>query len=574
MQNEKWQLREAPAGAFVNSSIAQSKSSQVPALICEILKNRGFKSEEEILSWLTPSLKELRDPLSIIDLKKAVDRLIEAFSNNEKICVYADYDLDGTSGIALFAKALELLGFKNFLLYQPSRLKEGYGLKTQAIQNLHEQGVSLLLSIDLGISNKAEVDFANQLGMQVIVTDHHLPPEEIPLAYAVVNPNRKDCTSELKHLCGAGVAFFLVLALKREMTIQGLLKTDFDPKILLDCFAIATLTDMVPLIAENRILCKHGLLALAATKRPGLKILLRELGLFNNFTSSDVTIKFAPKLNALSRLETSIRPLDLYMIEDEKRAKMLVAEVLGVNEDRRGLQKKAEEIAFQELKVLPPQNFIWIFSQDFHRGILGLLATKLSQHFKLPTFVGALEDDKIVGSARLAPHSKDKLTEALSFSTESLLQFGGHAQAAGFELESENAESFRQKLAGFFSESRPSTNEVLQYDAEVRLEQISLDFMLWYDHFVPLGVGNATPLLKLVGAKIQKVKSLKGGHLSLELAAKGAPSLRAIWFGPKSTDYNVGDSIEALVEISWNEFLGNRSIQLQIKNLVKVNEDW
>ena len=561
-------------GVLDEVALTKDQTSRIPPAIFDILKNRNFKNEAELLNWLSPSLKEMRDPLTIIDMKKAVDRLIQARQSNEKICVYADYDLDGTSGIALFARALELLGFENFVLYQPSRLKEGYGLKEAAIQKLFEEGSRLLISIDLGISNRQEVDFANALGMQVIVTDHHLPPAEIPNALAVVNPNRTDCSSKLQHLCGAGVAFFLVLALRREMSQKGLLKNDFDPKILLDCFAIATLTDMVPLIDENRILCKHGLIELASTKRPGLKILLRELGLYQHLSSSDVTMKFAPKLNALSRLETSIRPLDLYLIDDEKRAKALVSEVLGVNEDRRSLQKKAEEIAIAQLKVNPPKNFIWVHSEHFHRGILGLLATKLSQEFMLPTFVGALEDDKITGSARLAPNSKMNLTEALSFSAVALKQFGGHAQAAGFELSSLESGHFEKKLSEFFLEVRPVISQIVHYDAEVRLEQIEVNFMKWFDHFVPMGVGNPIPCLKLVGAKIQKLKKLKGGHLSFELVSKPGPSLRAIWFGAESIDIEIGDQVEALVEVAWNEFLGNRSIQLQIKQLVKVSSAW
>jgi single-stranded-DNA-specific exonuclease len=568
-----WQKREVLPQIASPSLEEASKHSKIPRLIFEILKPRGFSTEQEIRQWLTPSLKELRDPLSIIDLKKAVDRIILAFEKKEKICVYADYDLDGTSGIALFAQGLNDLGFRDFLLYQPSRLKEGYGLKNQAIQKLYDQGARLLISIDLGISNKLEVDFANSLGMEVIITDHHLPPEQIPLAHAVVNPNRKDCTSQLQHLCGAGVAFFLILALRREMTNRGLLEKDFDPKTLLDCFAIATLTDMVPLIDENRILCKHGLQALRETKRPGLKILLQELGLLKNLTSYDVTMKFAPKLNALSRLETSIRPLDLYLIEDVKKARSVVNEVLGVNESRRSLQKEAEDLARAELQKNPPKNFIWIYSDKFHRGILGLLATKLSQEFLLPTFVGALEDDKITGSARLAPNSKANLTEALGHGQSALRQFGGHAQAAGFECLTTEAEKLRELFADFFSSGVKREPLILHFDAEAQIDEINADFMMWYDHFVPIGVGAAMPLIKIKDVHIKKVRELKGGHMSLELEAHlSGQSLRAIWFSPEIKDFAVGQKVEVLVEVSWNEFMGSRQIQLQIKHLAKVRQ--
>ena len=252
----------------------------LPRLVWDVMNARGFKTEDAIQQWLNPSLKNLRDPFTLFDMDKAIARLVKAREDQEHLVIYADYDLDGTSACALLLTAFEWMGFKNVSFYQPKRLTEGYGLHNVAIQKLFDKGARLLVSVDLGITAVEEVEFASSLGMESIITDHHLPKEKLPDAVAVVNPNRGNCPSNLSHLCGTGVAFYLVLALKRALQEQGLLETDFDPKELLDCFVIGTVTDMVPLIHENRVLVKHGLVQLAKTKRPGLRVLLQALGLW------------------------------------------------------------------------------------------------------------------------------------------------------------------------------------------------------------------------------------------------------------------------------------------------------
>ncbi|MDX9731601.1 MAG: DHH family phosphoesterase, partial [Bdellovibrionales bacterium] len=298
--NRKWELRdlvvlssatesapEAKASVSPASdandarSLAQTAVRSVPRPILDVLKLRGIEAPEQIANWFKPTLRSLRDPLSLKDMDKAVERLLLA--REESIVLYGDYDLDGTSGLALALQALREFGFTRVHGYQPQRLTEGYGLHNEAIERLkRETDCTLLISIDLGITAMEEVETARALGIDVIVTDHHLPKRDadaviLPNACAVVNPNRGDCPSQMGHLCGTGVIFYLVPALRRALLEQGMLggaESVLDPKELLDCFAIGTITDLVPLQFENRILVKHGLVKLAETKRPGLQELL------------------------------------------------------------------------------------------------------------------------------------------------------------------------------------------------------------------------------------------------------------------------------------------------------------
>jgi single-stranded-DNA-specific exonuclease len=548
---------------------------------------RGFTSEDDIQRWLSPSLKILRDPYVLTDMEKAVERLIQVRERGEPLVIYADYDLDGTSGLALLLKAFELMGFRDVLPYQPKRLTEGYGLHNEAIKRLYEEkGRRVLLSVDLGITAIEEVEFANSLGMEVIITDHHLPKERLPEAVAVVNPNRGNCASGLSHLCGTGVAFYLVLALRRALAERGLITNPFDPKILLDCFVIGTVTDMVPLVEENRVLVKHGLVQLAQTQRPGLRVLMQALGLWGNpLTSQDVAIRFAPKLNALSRMEMGIQPIDLYLVEDENEAQRLVEAVLSNNQTRQASQKNAEAEAMRYLEENPPGHAIFVYSASFHRGVVGLVATKLSQEFGLPTFVGSLTEDDglIVGSARMPEGTGLNVLDAMGFASshgDCLEQFGGHAVAAGFELKVEKATAFREALDEYFSTrwlaSGPRT---WVYDAEAVLDELSPVFMSWYEHLAPFGAQFAPPIFCLRGVVVDQVRVLKGGHYRLTLASgigesKAMSARTALWFAPPKTHpllagpgLTVGSRVDALVEPQWNYFAGKKSLQLLVQDL-------
>lgn len=569
-----------PRGGETSAAPPPEAAQKLPRLVWEVMSARGYKTEDAIQKWLNPSLKNLRDPYTLFDMDKAIARLVKARESQEHIVIYADYDLDGTSGLALLLKAFEWMGFANVKYYQPKRLSEGYGLHNEAIQKLYEAGSRLLLSVDLGITAIEEVDFAKSLGMEAIITDHHLPKETLPRAVAVVNPNRGNCPSNLSHLCGTGVAFYLVLALKRALLEQGLMKPehDFDPKELLDCFVIGTVTDMVPLVDENRVLVKHGLLQLAKTKRPGLRVLMQALGLWGNpLTSGDVAIRFAPKLNALSRMEMGIQPIDLYLVDDEKKAQALVESVLSNNQDRQASQKNAEAEAVAYLKANPPTSSIFVYSKNFHRGVVGLVATKLCQEFGLPAFVGSLDeaDGQIVGSVRMPEGRGLNALDAMCTAQDALDQFGGHAVAAGFELRVDRAELFRERLETFFAnKSVQAEPRIWLYDAEATLGELSPDFMKWYEILSPFGAQFSAPIFCIKGVRLSQVKDLKGGHYRLTLG-DGMVSRTALWFSPPKGHPGIAavqnaaaqGRVDVLVEPQWNYFNGQKSLQFLVSDL-------
>lgn len=570
--NPLWTLRESENEAQNPSKI----EGQWPELIGKVLAARGFASSSEVDKLLFPKLVDLKDPLVLKGMSQALERLGQAYLNKEKICIYADFDLDGTSGLALLKTGMLALGFPDVLHYQPKRLAEGYGFHAHAVEELQKQGVSLIITVDVGITAHAAIDKANELGVDVILTDHHLPADTIPNAFVVVNPNQGDCPSGLGYLCGAGVAFYLVRGLKRYFHDHPQLpKNNWDLKEVLDYFTIGTLTDMVPLVDDNRVLVKHGLVKLAETKRAGLRALLEELDLVNRpLTSQDVAIRFAPKLNALSRMESGILPIDIFLLDDPSQARDMVRQVMKNNSTRVQLQGDAEAEAQEILKVWPHQDFVFVASKNFHRGVLGLIATKLTQVYNKPAFVGSVGDDgMIVGSARLPQGQEACLVQAMSSAQELLSRFGGHSAAAGFEVAESRVSGFIGKLADHFADLRekPKPLEIF-YDVEAGLSEVSEGLMKWYDFVGPFGAGFAIPLIHFTNIQVLSKRELKGGHLRLKIAdADGGTSAEALLFTPTPRQLAsltvVPGFYHILGELQWNYFAGQKTVQILIRDL-------
>ncbi|MCB0341571.1 MAG: single-stranded-DNA-specific exonuclease RecJ [Bdellovibrionales bacterium] len=554
----------------------------MPRALWQVLYARGLVSREQVEGHFSPKLKDLTPPTSLTGIDKAVARLISAFEQGEVLCIYADFDLDGTPGLALLHRGLTLLGFKDVRHFQPKRLSDGYGLHAHVLKDLKDQGVQLVVTVDVGITDVKAVSEANEIGLDVIITDHHLPKEELPAACAIVNPNQSECESGLGHLSGTGVAFYLVLALRSEMHKRGLLREAFDPKELLDCFAIGTVTDMVPLIKENRSLVKHGLVELSKTKRPGLKVLLQQLDLWGrSLSSQDVGFKLAPKLNALSRLEKSLLPIDLFLVDSEMEASRLVGEVFQTHQERVELQRHAEKLAEEVAKDQRKSGFIWVWSPEFHQGIVGLVATKMAQKFKVPAFIGAgKEDGRIVGSARIPDENSGyHLPEALGAAEEALEKFGGHKAAAGFELRKEDADLFEDLLRNYFKhqgeDNKPSQfTQTFHYDSECGLDEITPQFMSWYENMGPYGMGFEAPVFLLKNLEVTGVRELRGGHLKLSVRdRKSGARADALWFSPPPhhpATYKFiqpQDIIDILGEPEWNHFAGKATLQVLVKDL-------
>lgn len=552
----------------------------LPQILEKLLVSRGFINRELVDDFINPDIKSLSDPMLLLNMDKAVTRLLKAFREDEKICIYADFDLDGTSGLALLLTGIKKLGFKNVIGYQPKRLSQGYGFHIEAVDDLLAQGVSLIVTVDVGITAIDTVKYANDKGVDVILTDHHLPSETLPPAFAVVNPNQPECKSELGYLCGAGVAFYLLRALKRAFfETPDLPKNEWDLKDVLEFFTIGTLTDMVPLIKDNRVLVKYGLACMSKTTKPGLRGLLQELGLSNKrLSSQDVAIRFAPKLNALSRMENGILPIEIFLVEDPDKAESMVSQALKSNDLRVKFQKEAEVIANEFLNNWKQKDFVFVCSDKFHKGVIGLIATKLSKELQVPAFVGSINADGVVaGSARVPDTSDICLVEALNSASSLLNRFGGHSSAAGFELNQDQIADVEVLLSKHFAEMKNSnTKKVLYYDLDADIGELNSHLMKWYEHIGPFGTGFVIPILKFKSVLVSNIKQIKGGHFKMSLSDEGSTSaLSGVLFNPNHSQLSFMELIkkvsyprcDILGEIQRNYFGSTSQIQILIKDL-------
>ena len=558
------------------------QNTAIPDLVWRYLSTR-VKNENELQKILNPTLADLKDPLLILNMSKAVDRMIEAFEKNQKICIYADFDLDGTSGLAILNQGLRKIGFTEVMHYQPKRLAEGYGFHPKAVEDLQKQEVELIVTVDVGITSFAAFEMAQKLKVDVILTDHHLPiqengAEKLPQAFCIVNPNQSSDTSGLNYLCGAGVAFYLLRALKRGFfEKENLPKIEWDLKDVLDYFCIGTLTDMVPLVEDNRVLVKHGMKALENTNKPGLRELLQRLNLdHRELTSQDIAIKFAPKLNALSRMESDVLPRDIYLETDAQKAKGLVDKMMKNNEIRQSLQHSSVELAEYILTSWTYPDFIFISSTEFHRGIIGLIATKIANDSNKPTFIGSEDlDGMIVGSSRL-PHGYDgNLVLALASAKDLLNRFGGHAAAAGFEFSSSKTKPFIQALNQYYTDQALTHKEVeIEYDAEAGLSDLTKPNMKWYNFAGPYGVGFQIPIFRFNNLTLDQVKEIKGGHIKMtasDSSPQGRTKVDILYFSPtenKKKQLKIGQPYDVLGEIQINYFNKAETTQILMKDFI------
>lgn len=550
-----------------------------PITICErLLRSRGFYDEAQRQEFFGLKLSDLKSPFSMKGMDLAVPRLVAAHKSQDKICIYGDFDLDGTSGLALLSEGFRAMGFQNVVTFQPLRLKEGYGFHAWAVDELKEQGVNIIVTVDVGITAFAACERARQLGIDVIITDHHLPSQGIPDAFCIINPNQGTCPSELGYLSGAGVGFYLCRALLRSLVNEGLVQAD--PKILnelLDFVVIATITDMVPMIGDNRPLVKAGLKQLGQTKRAGLRALLEMVGLGSNtqLSASDVAIRLAPKLNALSRMELGLRPVDIMLETDLIKAQDLMSRVQQQNGLRVQLQQEGERLAILAAESQKDQDFIFVIDSRFHRGVIGLIATKLARDYNRPAFVGSLDEEegRVTGSSRLPDSYHVGLTDALSSASDVLARFGGHFGAAGFEFDAVLKDQLFQRLTDFFRAARLADfTSLVTYDFDLQPEDVNLDTIKDIRSLEPFGQGFDHPLFGLKGLYTQQIKELRGGHLKVFFspARDSATRLEALAFGVSQEMNEILRDPRAkdiLVELQQNDFNGNSSAQLRIREI-------
>jgi single-stranded-DNA-specific exonuclease len=470
----------------------------------KVLVHRGFRDPAAAHRFLHPAYEELHDPLAMRDMAVAIERIARAIARGERILIYGDYDVDGTTSVVLLTKAFELAGGTP-AYHVPHRLKDGYGMRSEVVEAAAEQGVKLIVSVDTGIRAAEVVRRAAELGIDVIVTDHHLPETDLPPALAVLNPNRGDCPYPEKNLCGAGVAFKLIQALLPSLGWPAE-KVRRVAESFLKLAAIATVADVVPLTGENRILVAHGLRGLDKVRNAGLRALLDVAG-FTEGTAPpnarQVAFQLAPRLNAAGRMDTAKAAVELFLTGDPVRARELAQQLQDQNADRRQVEASIRDIC-EQIAVGDGECALVYYAENWHRGVLGIVASRLVERLHRPVFVlGRNADDGLAsGSGRSI--AAFHLLEALESMSELFVRFGGHAHAAGVTMEAANVPEFRRRFDAF-ARSRLSAEDFLrrvEIDAVLELAEIGEQAIDDLFTLAPFGHGNPPPLFAALGVEV------------------------------------------------------------------------
>ncbi len=519
-RKKRWQEHPEQPEAIREVSVRH----KLPPLIARILLNRGLTDPEDILAFLEPSLEKLHPPFALPDLEKAAARLGEAVRQGETVAVYGDYDVDGLTSTCLLHQFLQELGLP-CLTYIPDRLQEGYGLKIPALQELARR-TRLLVTVDCGISDAAEVAWAKAQGLEVIVTDHHELPPELPPALAVVNPKRGGEDYPFADLAGVGVALLLALGVRAHLRDEGWFEKHPEPNLraYLDLVALGTAADVAPMVGENRILVRQGLKVLEESRRPGLVALKEVAGLEGKPISyRDAVFRLAPRLNAAGRLGQARGALELLLNNDLTQARTQARYLTDLNRQRQGLE---EGVLRQALTLLRAPGMmdrrVWVLAgEGWHQGVLGIVAARLAEEHHRPVALVSLADGRGRGSARSVEGFH--LFRGLTACQEVLQRFGGHQYAAGFEVAVGDLELLQEELEQAFEQQvgpeplRPT----LKVDAQVELGDLDPEFYHHLERLRPFGPGNPEPVLACAGVECLASRVVGDRHLKLRLAQNG-----------------------------------------------------
>ncbi len=557
MNIREWEILSLDKQKVVN--IAQKYD--VPDIVAMLLQLRNFEDCAHDMLYKTQWDK---DPFEFIDMDKAVERINRAVDDFEKIAVYGDYDADGVTSTAIVYSHLNTVG-ADVMYYIPERDGEGYGMNIPAIEELSRQGVKLIVTVDNGIASVEEVKRANELGIDVVITDHHRPQDVIPDAYAVVDPYRKDCPSKFKDYAGAGVALKLVMALVWDIEMSGEL---FD--LYCDLATIGTIGDVVPLVDENRILVKNGLNSIYHSHRPGVTNLV-EASAMKKISATSLAFTIVPRINAAGRMGCADKALNLLTCEDEDDALMLCDIICKENEVRKTTQEevyiKAIEIIEND-EIIKNSRIIVVGGENWHHGVLGIVSAKITQKYGKPSLVLSIDDGEAKGSGRSVEGVS--LFEALSSCKDVLTKFGGHPMAAGLSLNEENIDNLRSRINEFCKEKyeyMPSPKTVL----DCKLMPVALNPKLVEDieFLEPFGTGNLTPKFGLFSMTLEKIVPVSGGkHLRLHFIRDGV-SISAMMFSKTPEDflYTEGTVLDLAVCLDVNEFRGAKNLTIIINDI-------
>ncbi len=535
-------------------------------LFAQLLANRGISGEKEISAFLNPTYEQLNDPFLFLEMHKAVDRIWSAIEKKEKILIYSDYDADAITANALLFRTFEALGV-NVGTYIPDRFSEGYGLNLEAFEKIKEGGVSLVITVDCGTNSIAEAEFCKANNIDLIITDHHEITGEVPNAFALINPKNPKEKYPYRELVGVGVAFKLAAAILSKKEKHNL-AAGWE-KWLLDLVAIGTVADCHSLLGENRLLVKFGLKVLSKTKWLGLRILLQLAGQTSK-TLDTYTLGFiiAPRINAAGRIEHASSAFDLLIANEYAEAAEAAKNLEALNTKRQKITEVVISEAREQLILISERKILLASGANWPKGVVGLVAGKLTEEFGKPVLVMERGDTESTGSARSVANFN--IVEALKYSQEHLVKFGGHAAAAGFTVRTEHIDLFYKNLLDFADQNLGAEDlpKEIEIEAEIKAEDITLKNAEMLEAFEPFGVDNPKPkfLLKGLEVKDQRIVGKDQKHLQLSLTSASGKTFKAIafGFGKSAQDLQQGQKIDIVFEMNRDEWNGTSSVKLRI----------
>ncbi len=560
--NKKWGFYE------VREDIVQDIAAKfgISEVLARILVNREITKEENVKVFLEPTRNDFYDPLLLPDMKKAVDRIIKAIETKEKVVIFGDYDVDGITSVTVLKKFLKERGLETGY-YIPNRLEEGYGLNQNAIEKIKEEKYTLMITVDCGISSINEIEECNKLGIQTIITDHHEQAEKIPKAYAVVDAKRKDNQYPFRELAGVGVVFKLIQAISKELGLE-----DKEYLKYLDIVAIGTISDIVPLVDENRVIAKLGLRLVEMTKNIGLKELINTLG-YSKIDSNTISFGVAPRINACGRMGHQEEALKLFLTNNIVEAKDITRNLNKYNTERQEKEKEILRQALEELENedLENKSTIVLGGDNWYHGVIGIVASKITESFFKPTILIDFEDEEGKGSGRSIPGFD--LHEALNYSSKHLEKFGGHAMAVGLTIKKEEFENFKSKFEEIAKiKNVKQIQPIIKIDSQITRKDFNFETIKEIKKLEPFGEKNERPKFLYKNLKINSIRALsEGKHLKLTLKDDNF-MIDAIGFnlGNLASEFLIGDKVDVVGTLEENNYNGMEKIQINIKDIMKA----
>ena len=551
-----WKISKQPETEILKEL---QSNLNIPEFICTLLLQRNIDSLESAQKYFRPNLNELHDPFLMKDMDRTVDRLIQAIDSSEKIMILGDYDVDGTTSVSMLydyfiKKTLEPI------YYIPDRYKEGYGVSEESIAFAADQKVSLIITIDCGIKANDEIEAANTKGIDVIICDHHIPDDSIPKAYSIINPNQKNCDYPFKGLCGCGIGFKLISAIEKKS--GGSEETNQ----YLDLVAIATIADQMPMINENRTIVHHGLKELNNNPRPGFHFFIRSIN--RNIVESDISFNIGPRINASGRMKSGMLSVKLMTENDTNAAYKIAQEIESINLLRRSKEKEVTEEAIKKADPLKFTNVV--YGNNWNKGVLGIVASRLVDKFYKPTIVLTLEDKLYTGSARSI--SNFDIYDAIQSGKEYLDQYGGHKYAAGLSIKEENLKGFIDHFESYVKDAMDNKmfTKTIGYDTEIELSDINESNFKILSRMSPFGLSNYRPIFRTnncCGTGNLRLIGKEKNHIKFEVSDSEDNKIQALGFNMSEHYQQINNKqhFDILYSISRNTFNNSSSLELTIK---------